>query len=255
MKRAARSLSISPGPASLLNTLPRVTERAGIAASLLGGALLLAVAATGAAITHLLEYHLALGGGAAARTAAATMMAHCPLNGSLALVLVFAVLTLGLCVREVRLLRARRHALVAMSCRAGLPAVPYPTHVPRRPSRWLGLFLLLFPLQIGIYLLFAHICPMDSWMRMDGVWMHMAPDGTLPLLPMQLLGAAVLTTLLWRCEHRMRLLRVGIAAIARLLHHWLAKNQAPIPSGMAVPLRPLFSRGLSGLSRPPPILA
>ncbi|HVA89708.1 MAG TPA: hypothetical protein VNL71_07680 [Chloroflexota bacterium] len=126
-------------PFPILDFIPRVADRPGVVAAALGGAVLLVAAASGAALVHVLEYHLALGGGVAARAAAADMMAHCPFNGSLLIVLLFALRTIGLCAREVRLLTARRRALAAMADRAGLAPMDPPVLLPRRPGRWLRL--------------------------------------------------------------------------------------------------------------------
>ncbi|HVA92753.1 MAG TPA: hypothetical protein VNL71_23275 [Chloroflexota bacterium] len=255
MSTTARTVAQPPGRLSslILGFLPRVADRPGLLAAALGGAALLVAAASGAALVHVLEYHLALGGGATARAIAADMRAHCPLNGGLLVVLLFAFGTIGLCAREVRLLMARRRALATTADRAGLAPMVQPVQLPRRPGRRLRLFLSLFILQAGIFLLSAHFWPMGGWMRMGGIWMYMAPSGALPALPLHGIVAALLTLLIWKVEYRLRVLTFGIAALARRLRRWLAMCRGLTPLAPVPPARRIACLGLRGLSRPPPL--
>ncbi|HVC79629.1 MAG TPA: hypothetical protein VNL35_03900 [Chloroflexota bacterium] len=253
MSTSARTAAPRRLSSSILSFLPRLAGRPGKLAAGLGMAVLLVAAALGAALVHGLEYHLALGGSAAARTAAAEMLAHCPLNGGLLVVLLFALCTIGLCARELWLLTARRRVLAALVVRAGSAPLDQPVRLPLDPGRWARLFLSLFVLQSLMFLLAAHFWPMGGWMRMDGVWMHMAPSGALPILPTQAIVAALLALLIWKLEFRLGVLTSGIVALVRWLRRWLAAcrglaSPSPVPVG-----RRLACLGLRGLSRPPPL--
>jgi hypothetical protein len=93
---------------------------------------------------------------------------------------------------------------------------------------------------------------MGPLMRMNGVFMHMTPQGALPLAPVHLVVAAVIAALAWRLERRVTVLRAIIAAVRRLLARMaIATVHTPLPRPVLVPCN-CMAVGLVGLPRPPP---
>jgi hypothetical protein len=231
--------------------VPRVGGRSPTASALCGLALLCVLALFGAALAHIVEYHLGLGS-ADWRRSALAMLARCPLSGGLAIVLVGTLATLYALLAEVRFLRRRHAALTRQAARAGLRATMTSRATARDPIRALELLAPLLGVQIAIYTVIDHLWPMGAVMRMDGVWMSMPSQGALPLLPLHVAIAVALALIVWRLERGITQLRAAIETVYRLLPLFLIQSRAaPLPSGPATP--PLSVQASpSLLSRPPP---
>jgi hypothetical protein len=233
--------------------VPRLSARAGWGALAAGMCLLAALAATGAALAHLAEYHLGLGNPGGGWTGVGFMLAHCPVRGGLLLVGLIALCTLIAVGHELRALlrEQRRLGLAARHYRVVAPS-PVVRSATRCPARFAALFLPLLATQVGLYALAAHLWPMVGPMRMHGVWMYMALQGALPPLPLHLLVATALAALAWRLERRFVALDAAIAVVRRALAHALdMPRSAPLPPlPSIVPLSRYC--GPATLSRPPP---
>jgi hypothetical protein len=235
---------------SLLPGIPRILGSTSAAAVSLGVATLLALAVIGTSLVHLVEYHLGLGS-ANGRSAAATMLAQCPLRGDL-LALLLLVVTLVLAVaNSIRVLSRRKHRLEGLARQAGLATNALCVQMPRSGARYLRILVPLLILQVVVYQVFERAWPMGPMMRMNGVFIHMAPQGALPLAPVHLLIAVVLAAIVWRLERRISVLRALISVVRRLLARASTALRAPLPSvNVEINWRPVA--GLLGLSRPPP---
>src|SRR6185437_13942894 len=175
--------------------VPRVSGKLGPRGECLGVILLLVVALLGAATVHIFEYHLGLGGSGDWRAGAMAMLARCPLTGGLLVVLLCAGGTVGSVLWELRSLNHRRRQLTTAAGRAGvLPAITR-VEAPRDLARFPILLGPLFLLQFGAYTLVDRLWPMGSLMRMDGSLMRMPINGAVPLLPLQVVVAVLLTAM------------------------------------------------------------
>jgi hypothetical protein len=255
MKPDARISHAPAGQAGPMRlSLPRVSGLHGTRAGILGLALLLLLSTLGAVTVHIVEYHLGLGSSGDWRLSALAMLAQCPLSGGLLIVILCTLGVTFAVLWRVRLLTHRHRQLTAEATRAGLvPASPH-VALPRDPGRFLALLVPLLLGQLGAYMLVDHLWPMGSLMRMDGALMTMPANGAVPLLPLQLAVAILLTALVWRLERRLTVLQVVIATIRRLLTLFLnSRVCVPITPGPAAgPLSAWVAPGL--LSRPPPFL-
>ncbi|MGH2389890.1 MAG: hypothetical protein ACRDIE_16945, partial [Chloroflexota bacterium] len=197
--------------------MPRVTGRTGVPAAVLGAGLLLLTATFGAALVHIIEYHLGLGGSGDWRTNALLMLRRCPLSGGLLVVVLCALGTAIALWRELRVLRLRHCRLTWAAARAGIkPATSY-LPLPRRRGRLLHLLIPLLAVQLALYTLADHLWSMGVQMRMGGILMTMPVQGAAPVLPLHLMVAVGLAVLLWRLERRLTVLRSVIAIVHRLL--------------------------------------
>jgi len=233
--------------------VPRVTGRSGAPAALLGLGLLLLLAASGAALVHIIEYHLGLGSSGDWRASARAMLARYPLSGSLLVVILFTLGTVLAVLRELRVLSRERRHLIQAAAAAGMRPIGAGVALPRRPSRLLQLLAPQLLVQLGVSMLASHLWPMDVQMRMDGVLMTMQARGAVPLLPTQLVVATLLAILVWRLERRLTVLRSVIATVRRLLRLVMTGDfVVRIPPGPAP--RPLCAWVAPALlSRPPPV--
>jgi hypothetical protein len=248
--------SSHPAPSTGLSpwlSLPRVRSAGDSSSPLARAGALLIVAGLGAALVHVVEYHVGLGDVAGRPASIGFMLAHCPIRGGLLIVLAIAALTLLALCGELRALMRRRRRLMdeARSLRVAPPSPS--TCAPLRPGRLLALFLPLLLCQAGLYDLVAHWLPMAISMRMHGVVMAMPVQGALPLLPVHLAVAAMLAALIWRLERRFVALQTAITALRKLLRQaLLAVRTVPLPPAPSV--APIFSFcGPGALSRPPPV--
>lgn len=251
--RAQSSLALAHG--SSLLPVPRVAGRAGVSGLALGAGLLLLLAAFGAALVHIIEYHLGLGGSGDWRVNALLMLRRCPLSGSLLVVVLCTLVVLTALWRELRALSLQRRRLTQAAARVGLkPATTYIT-LPRRLARLLKLLIPLLAMQAGVYALAGHLWSMGVQMRMGGILMTMPVRGAAPLLPLHLIVAVGLAVLVWRLERRLTVLRSVIATVHRLLKLLgFDRPAAPVPHGPAPrPLQAWVAPTL--LSRPPPVRA
>jgi hypothetical protein len=230
--------------------VPRVTERRGPLGWACALGLLLLLAALGAALVHVVEYHLGLGS-QAGQSAAAAMLAQCPLRGGLLVMFLLTSATALAIAYEVRRLAGQRRALLRLAGEEFSPRSSYMV-LPRRPMRLLQLFVPLIAVQTGAHMLLDYLWPMGPMMRMNGVYMHMAPQGALPPTPLHLLVATVIAVLVWRLERSVTVLRAIIAAVRRLLARMANPTiRAPLPR-LALVLCESMAGGLAGLPRPPP---
>ncbi len=246
------SLSLHPAYGLHPPLVPRVTDRPGIPGLAPGAGLLILLSAFGAALAHIVEYHLGLGSSGDWRANALSMLAQCPLSGGLLAVILCTVGVLVALLRELRALNRRHRRLTRAASLVGISPHVSCVVLPRRPSRLLELLIPLLTLQIGLYDLADHLWSMGVSMRMGGALMTMPVHGAAPLLPLHLIVAIVPALLVWRLERRLTVLRSVIAAVRRLLGLFGVDPQpAPIPSGPA--LRPLCAWVAPALlSRPPP---
>ncbi len=233
--------------------LPRVRAGSGPAGPVLSAGALLLLASVGAALVHVVEYHLGLDGVNGRPASVAFMLAHCPVRGGLLVVIAAALLTLLALFRELQRLAGQRHRLTQTARCLHVAARPPAARAPLHPGRLLALLLPLLGVQAGLYALAEQSMPMTVSTHMHGVVMAMAVQSAVPLLPVHLAVALLLAALVWRLERRFETLQAAITALRRLLSQALQ-----IPLGQAFPpAPPLAPSGLLGgpgvLSRPPPI--
>ena len=214
---------------------------------------LLVLAGLGAALVHVIEYHLGLGTVGGRSASIAFMLAHCPARGALLAIAIAATLTTLALLGGLRLLlrTQRRYTLQARAAGLDIPSMQV------RPSPHPGRLVVLYPplllCQAGLYALAEHCLPMTVSTRMHGVVMDMAMRGALPLAPVHLVVALLLALLVWRLEHRFTVLHAVISTLRRLLRQAvLAPHHVHYP--VAPPCTPLSrSCGPGALSRPPPV--
>lgn len=236
--------------------VPRVSARAGRGAPIAGICLLWVLAAAGAALVHLMEYHLGLNASGGRLASMAFMLAHCPVRGGLLVVLIVTVLTLCAVGHELRSLLGEQRRLTMAARRYHASVLPPGVRGGTRSlTRYVLLFLPILAGQAGLYALSAHLWPMVGLMRMHGAWMYMTAQGALPPLPLHLAVAAALAALAWRLERRFVALGAAIVAARRVLARILARARL-----VSLPASPPGARlssygGPAALSRPPPRLA
>jgi len=234
--------------------LPLPQARAGTSLGALGVAagVLCVVASLGAALVHIVEYHLGLGRVGDQPASIAFMLAHCPVRGGLLVVIIVAMVTVLALFAELRAL-ALRHRRLTLAARhvSELGSLPR-ARAPLRPGRLVAVFVPLLCGQIGLYALAERVMPMTVRMSMHGELMNMAVQGATPPLPVHLIVALVLATLVWHLERRFVVLQVAITALRRLLR--LALLRPHRVRRARAPLLPLLARwcGPGVLSRPPP---
>jgi hypothetical protein len=244
--------SLRPAHGSSPLFVPRITDRPDLPGVALGAGLLFLLAAFGAALVHIIEYHLGLGSSGDWRANALSMLAHCPLSGGLVVVVLCTLSALAAVLGQVRALSLQRRRLTRAASPAVIGRSAACTMLPRRPARLLQLLIPLLALQFGLYELADHLWTMGISMRMGGVLMTMPVHGAAPLLPLHVMIAVVSAFLVWRLERRLTVLRAVIARIRRLLGLFgAARRPSRIPLGPA--LRPLCAWVAPALlSRPPP---
>ena len=186
---------------------PRVRAASGPVASALALGALMLLSGFGAALVHVVEYHVGLSTVDGRSTSIAFMLTHCPVRGGLLVVLVAALLTTLLVAGELRALLHQRRRLARAARRLHLVPPPAPPRSPRRVGRLAALAVSLLCGQAALYALAAHYFPMTMSMRMQGVPMHMAVQGAFPLLPIHLLVAGLLAFVVWRLERSFLVLR------------------------------------------------
>jgi hypothetical protein len=224
-----------------------------VGALIAGLGLLWVLAAMGAALVHLVEYHVGLGSSGGRLDSMRFMLAHCPVRGGLLVALIATVLTLFAVWRELRSLLGQQRRLILEAHRLQLAAShgPAPT-MPLPMIRFVALLASILAGQAGLYALTAHLWPMISLMRMHGAWMYMEAPGALPLLPLHLVVAVALAALAWRLERRFTVLRAAIAAVRRAVARALsALLRVPLPSWPHVSWLHSYCVP-AALSRPPP---
>jgi hypothetical protein len=236
--------------------LPRLAPGQTWAATAYNAVGLLAAALLGAGLVHLLAYHLPTGMPFAPRwdRQALALLVHCPLVGPLGLIAATAVVAPLLACWELRRLERLNTAAVRLLRVRRIPLPPTHEALPRSPRRLLGLFTLLWSLQVTLVGLAGWLDPMQTTMLMGGRLMTMASTPVLPLGPLHLVVAALLALILWRVEHRLTQVRAEVARCLRLL-------TAARGDQAAVPIGPRLTRlrsgwdGLARFARPPPCTA
>lgn len=95
--------------------LPRMRAGASTVALTTGTGALLCSAGLGAALVHVVEYHVGLGTVDGRQASLAFMLAHCPVRGGLLVVFVAALLTLLAVCCELRALRHQQRSLTLIA--------------------------------------------------------------------------------------------------------------------------------------------
>ncbi len=234
--------------------LPRLAAGEGSAAHVYNAAGLLGAALAGAALVHLLAYHVPAGVPTAPHWSASLLLllAHCPLLGPLGAIAAIAVLAPLLLLREVVRLERLNAALARRLAAQRAPASRGESLAPRSPRRLAGFILVLLALQVALFSAAGLVCPMHVSMLMGGKLMTMSTAAALPLAPLHLAVAALVGLLLWRVERRLTHLRAAVARRLGLLahHHATYHPQPPASRDVRLPLgwygQPLFAR-------PPPV--
>jgi hypothetical protein len=193
----------------------------------------------GAVLVHLAAFHLW------PSRSAAYLLQHCPWRPVLLIISAAVCSNAAIFWRDLRSLLSEHRAL---SRRPGRDRTS--SFLPRRVRRLLYFSLCLFLIEFGATALAMRAMPMQMPMLAHGhqVLMTIAPLFPLPLG--QALVAIVLAWVLWRHEHRVRLLRRVIALLRLLLLRSTAGAQAPLPRAM--PALPRLLHGFQIFSRPPP---
>jgi hypothetical protein len=238
-----------------LKLLPRLAPGVRPAAVAWNAAALLGFSALGAALVHLLAYHVvAVAPGPHWSATALALLLHCPLIGPLGLVVAVALLAPALAFREALRLERLNAALsnLIAAYRASLP----PAHeaLPRSPRRLAALFLLVLAAQGAWSVVAGLICPMSVIMVMGGARMTMSAATTWPLTPLHLLAALLIAAALWRYERRLRRLRAQVERRLLLLRALGVADPDPLPQPRAARL-PAGCAGLTLFARPPPLTA
>lgn len=241
-----------PWPASILPRLvPGRRRHAG--AWNAGG--LLALAAMGAALVHIVSYHLpaGIGSGRYWIDTLPALLVHCLLFGPLGVMVAIAIFAPLYVVREVLRLRRLAETLSRRLATHGFGAAPRVV-MPRSPRRLLAFISALLILQTLLLSLFQLLCPMPVTMVMGGVVMTMPSAPAVLITPVHLLVATLLGALLWYAERRLTCLRRDVAQRLRLLAtaHRTA-SAIPLVSGRPQP--PLAWLAEALFARPPPIAA
>jgi hypothetical protein len=217
--------------------------------------ILLTLAAVGAALVHVVSYHLP-GGIDSGRYWTATLPAllvHCPLLGPLGVLVAIAVFAPLYALREIVRLERLAEALSRRLAAHGYADPPHEL-MPRSPWRLIAFVAALLILQILLLSLAQLLCPMPATMVMGGVVMTMPAAPAVLLTPLHLLVAFLLGALLWSTERRLTCLRTGVAHRLRLLAAMpgIAAATPPLPGRPQLPPE-WWARAL--LARPPPIAA
>src|SRR5579885_3023785 len=181
----------------LAAALPRLAPSRARAVPAWNAAGVVCAGLAGAAVVHLLAYHLPLGLPPGSRWAATalTLLASCPLSGALGAVTAVAVAVVLLALRELRRLRRLDAALARLAAtRTASPNMEGAQ--PRSLARLAVLVVLLLGLQLALTGLVDAVCPMQAGMVMHGAYMSMAVPAALPLAPLHLIVAALLALLL-----------------------------------------------------------
>ncbi|HWE60492.1 MAG TPA: hypothetical protein VHB98_02160 [Chloroflexota bacterium] len=249
----AGPVSRLPRTAAAWLPVPRLSDRADALALGAGAGVLLMLAALGAALVHIVEYHLGLAGPGSGLASVRFMLAHCPVRGGLLVVIVAATLTVLALLHELRSLSGRQRRLTLDARSLGVVVPASRDVMPRGAARLVALFVPILIGQLGVYALLARLWPMTFLMRMHGALMVMTVQGAAPLLLAHLVVAVVLATCTWRLEHRFTMLQAAIAAVRRLLAHALtAPRHSVLPLCPPVPRLSSYA-GPAALSRPPPV--
>lgn len=209
------------------------------------------LAAIGAALVHVLTFHiLTVPPGPLRGATALALLRHCPLFGPLGFIAALAVLAPLLACRETLRLTRLNAALAALLAARRAPVPITREAMPRSAGRLAGFFLALLALQAMWGALAALLCPMKVSMVMDGVRMTMTASSAWPLTPLHLLMAALLALALWRFELRLTRLRALLARRVRALLALGCRDQAPPIPRVSRPA-PVWSVH-SIFARPPP---
>lgn len=232
--------------------LPRLVPGQRRAAMAWNAAAVLAMAASGAALIHILTFHvIAVPSGPRWGQTALSLLARCPLFGPLGLIVASAVLAPLLAFREMLRLERLRVALAALLAARHAPLPATHEAIPRSATRLGGFFLALLALQ-GVWgAVAALLCPMRVSMVMSGVHMTMTASSPWPLTPLHLLVAALLALALWRFELRLTHLRSQISRRLRALLGLDGHAQALPPIPRVARLAPGWY-GHAHFARPPP---
>lgn len=215
---------------------------------------LLVAGLAGAALVHLLAYHLPASVPLGGRWGSAflTLLARCPLRVPLTLAAVVAALALILVLRDLWRLERLNRALAVISPRQRRREGLDVGRVPRSPWRLAGFIIVLLGLQAALFGMVSLLCPMRTSMVMNGAPMAMPISPALPLAPLHLLVASVIGLLLWLTERHLTHLREQIAGRLRLLAH----VAGVVPWVNASPARAPHQRcGHALFARPPPAFA
>lgn len=239
-----------------MRLLPRLAAGGGRAASASNAAGLLGAALAGAALVHLLAYHVPLGLPTAPHWSAslAALLVHCPLLGPLGAIAAIAVLAPLLLLREVVRLERLNRALERRLATQRVPMACGETLAPRSPRRLAGFILVLLLLQVALFSAAGLVCPMHVTMLMGGKLMTMSTASALPLTPLHLAVAILVGLLLWRVERRLTHLRAAIAQRLGLLAQRPAAYHPQMPASRDARL-PLGWYGQPLFARPPPAAA
>ncbi len=201
----------------------------------------------GAALIHVVEFHLGLGyaGGLDGRLSAATYaIQHCPLRPALAAILGLAGLSLGAAVWTMRLQLQRLADLQGS-------APKRPTLRFSRPSAETicRRAILLAAGQYTIFRLALQIMPMRYLMQMHGAQMVMAMSPPVPAAILALLLGLLAALFLTVFEDRLQAVAEAILRL-RALHAQIASERRPRPCSMRPALAAQMGR--ARFSRPPP---
>lgn len=211
----------------------------------------------GAALIHVVEYHLGLGirGTLGQRLAAIEFaLYHCPLRGPIGLLALLAAIVIAATLASMRSQLRTLHQLEGALTRE--PDRPKSLRIDRREgyiptlaAAWLVLGLA----QLGIFIVAQHVAPMEYVMHMHGGQMLMGV--ALPVSPALLsfliaLPAALLVT---RLEARLSGIAAAIAETIRTLFARARSSRRPVPAPARVALSARF--GPTVFSRPPPAIS
>ncbi len=211
-------------------------------------------AVAGAAVVHVVEYHLGLGfkGNSEQRLAAIEyMLYHCPLRGPVGVILLLALLavcgTLALMRSQLRTLQqlggtppSESGWLTRVRTKRVLPSI----------SRLTGTWLLLGAAQLGIFLVIGHFMPMEYVMQMHGGHMLMGIAPPIPPIPLSFALALPVAYVLTMVERRLSAIAAAIAHRVRML--FARARSSPRPRLLARRVGLNFRFGPALFSRPPP---
>lgn len=217
----------------------------------------------GAALIHVVEYHLGLGfsGDVSSRLdAMAYMIAHCPMGGPLLAVGLGSAgavaVTSWVMARQLKRLRDLEPGL--SDCSPGwvyrlrrAESRESSSRPDLNPPRLVLTSLLLAFAQSLLFLLALHFVPMQYVMEMRGGRMLMAVTLPVPVLPLTLVIGAMFACLLEMLEGKVELLASAIERLRALFGEVRSSVRPVVIDG----LRPVVAfLGPALFSRPPPLI-
>ena len=212
--------------------------------------------ACGAALIHIIEFHLALGFQGSLNQRAAAIdyaLERCPLRGPLGVLAVAAVLVMALTMASMRAQLRTLRQLDAEIGSASKRKKPLPIERRTLCIRNLAImWIVLGVAQLAMFALAQHLVPMEYVMQMASGHMVMAVVPPVPPVPLSFLIALLGTVVLAQFERRLHAIAGAIADRIRALFARARSSNKPLFSAERPALTSMLGPAL--FSRPPPVV-